>query len=276
MTKLWAISDVHVGYPANRAALLGIKARPNDWLILAGDVGETEEHLRYAFDVLGPKFKKLVWVPGNHELWTTDGDPCQLRGHERYLHWVQVCRAQGVLCPEDPYPVVDFCGQKVTVAPLFCLYDYSFRPPDISREAALGWARDEGLVCADEYYLHPAPYPTRDAWCHALVDAAQARLEALPKDARTVLINHFPLRADLVFIPRVPRFSIWCGTTRTTDWHRRFNAVAVVSGHLHFRSTRLRDGVRFEEVSLGYPKQWAASLGADAMVREILPGAALV
>jgi hypothetical protein len=47
--------------------------------------------------------------------------------------------------------------------------------------------------------------------------------------------------------------------------------VAVVSGHLHIRSTRHLDDVRFEEVSLGYPPQWNAARGVGAYLRQILP-----
>jgi hypothetical protein len=52
---------------------------------------------------------------------------------------------------------------------------------------------------------------------------------------------------------RLPEFALWCGTVRTTDWHRRFNAVAVVYGHLHIRRTTWHDGVPFMEVSVGNP-----------------------
>ncbi|KAJ7615394.1 hypothetical protein FB45DRAFT_1035388 [Roridomyces roridus] len=45
--------------------------------------------------------------------------------------------------------------------------------------------------------------------------------------------EELPLRQDLVLIPRVPRLSIWCGTTLKDDWHKRFNAAVVISGHLH-------------------------------------------
>lgn len=86
----------------------------------------------------------------------------------------------------------------------------------------------------------------------------------------TVLINHFPLRKDLAWLPRIPQFVIWCGTERTSDWHRRFNARVVVSGHLHIRSTTHRDGVRFEEVSLGYPRQWMPYTTPNLCVREII------
>ena len=45
-------------------------------------------------------------------------------------------------------------------------------------------------------------------------------------------------------------------TTRTADWHTRFRAEVAVYGHLHIPRTTHYDGVRFEEVSLGYPREW--------------------
>jgi hypothetical protein len=41
---------------------------------------------------------------------------------------------------------------------------------------------------------------------------------------------------------------------------------------LHIPSTRFRDGVRFEEVSVGYPRQWPHERGLERKLREILPG----
>ena len=105
----------------------------------------------------------------------------------------------------------------------------------------------------------------------ARVAHTEARLAAVPAGTRLVLLSHFPLRPDLAVLPRIPRFTIWCGTTRTADWHTRFPVDVVVSGHLHMRSTRWRDGVRFEEVSLGYPAQWRQPRGAAAYLRPILP-----
>ena len=87
---------------------------------------------------------------------------------------------------------------------------------------------------------------------------------------KLIVANHFPLRQDLAVLPRIPRFSIWCGTTKTNDWHRRFNIEAAVYGHLHLRASREIDGVRFEEVSLGYPKQWNQAKGAHHYLRRIL------
>jgi hypothetical protein len=85
-----------------------------------------------------------------------------------------------------------------------------------------------------------------------------------------VLVNHFPLRQDLAVLPRIPRFTIWCGTRLTEDWHQRFPVDAVVYGHLHLRQSRVLQGVRFEEVSLGYPHQWTDGRTLDSYLRRIL------
>jgi 3',5'-cyclic AMP phosphodiesterase CpdA len=268
--KLHAISDLHLGYEANQRALLEITSRPADWLILAGDVGETAADLELAFRALKPRFAKLVWVPGNHELWTLPSNNAEPRGRFKYDELVALCRSYGVLTPEDTYAIVTIAGRPVRIAPLFLLYDYSFRPLHIPIDRAVDWALEAGIECADEVLLHPDPYADVTEWCHARCKMTEQRLETYRNDLPTVLINHFPLREDLARLPRIPRFSIWCGTRRTEDWHLRFNAAVVVSGHLHIRSTSYRDGVRFEEVSLGYPRQWSGSITPDQCVREIL------
>ncbi|MGQ0507421.1 MAG: metallophosphoesterase family protein [Myxococcaceae bacterium] len=270
--KLYAISDIHVRHAENRKKLESLRACPDDWLILAGDVGETLDHMRFTFRTLAPKFRQLVWVPGNHELWTIPKDPDQRRGQEKYDALVALCREYGVLSPEDPYPVWPGEGPRLVIAPLFLLYDYSFRPPEVSFEQALPWALEMGVLCTDEAMLHAEPHPSRQAWCHQRLEQTAARLAAVPAEFQTVLINHFPLRQEHVRLWRIPRFSLWCGTKLTEDWHTRFRAHVVVTGHLHVRATDWRDGVRFEEVSLGYPSQYDQTLDAQRYLREILPG----
>lgn len=269
--RLHAISDLHLASEANRDALAQIAPRGDDWLAIAGDVGETEAHLALAFDALQPKFGQLLWTPGNHELWVQPAGRETLRGVERYERLVAFCRSRGVLTPEDPYAVATFGGRTVRVAPLFTLYDYSFRPDHVEFDQAVAWAREQGVGCVDEIRLAAAPYPGRAEWCHARCAATERRLEQATADGLpTVLVNHWPLLESLARLPRIPRFSLWCGTRRTADWHRRFNACAVISGHIHVRSSKLVDGVRFDEVSLGYPRQWQDRIAPDDCVRRIL------
>ncbi|MFD1705051.1 metallophosphoesterase family protein [Methylopila henanensis] len=267
--RLYAISDLHLGSTENRETLSAITPRPDDWLAIAGDVGETEEHLRFALDALGGKFARLIWTPGNHELWSLP--PGSPRGRARYERMVELCQARGALTPEDDYPLAAFGGRTFRVAPLFTLYDYSFRPDDVPFEQAVAWAREAGVRCADEIMLDPAPHPDRPSWCRERCDLAERRLRAACADGTpTVLINHWPLLSELVRVPRAPRFSLWCGTRRTADWPRRFRAEVVISGHLHMRGTTIVDGVRYEEVSLGYPQQWRRRIAPDALAVQVL------
>jgi 3',5'-cyclic AMP phosphodiesterase CpdA len=268
--KLWAISDLHVGYEENRRAAEALPSYPEDWLIVAGDTGETPAHLDFVLRTLQPRFAQLIWTPGNHDLWTPRTHPSEQRGVAHYERLVRLTRSYGVLTPEDPYARWPGDGPTRAIVPTFTLFDYSFRPPTVSRENALEWAAESGVRSNDEDLLAPDPYPRCDEWCAARVEATEARLEALPRDVKLIVANHFPLRADLAVLPRIPRFSIWCGTTRTTDWHRRFNFEAVTYGHLHLRSSKEIDGVKFEEVSLGYPKQWNQSRPLSSYLRRIL------
>lgn len=238
-------------------------------------MGETVRHLALAFDVLCPRFARVFWVPGNHELWADPKGPGALEGEAKYRRLVEVCRAYGVRTPEDPYEAVEIGGQVLTIAPLFLLYDYSFRPDGIAADQVVAWAEEEYIFCADEDRLVPSPFPSREAWCEARCRETEERLERVPKAHKLVLLNHFPLRRDVVRLGRIPRFSPWCGTRRTEDWHRRFNVAAVVSGHLHVRATDWRDGVRFEEVSLGYPAHWNQGRGIDGYLRDIWPSDAV-
>ncbi|MGT2532942.1 metallophosphoesterase family protein [Streptomyces nojiriensis] len=272
--RLLAISDLHVGHPENRRILEDLRpGSDDDWLIVAGDVGETAEGVEWALSKLSVRFARVVWVPGNHELWTAPGDPLTLRGEARYRHLVDLCRSLGVVTPEDPYPVWQGDGGPVLVVPLFLLYDYTFRTGAARTKAeSLAQAYATGVVCTDEFLLHPDPYPTREAWCRARVDATERRLAACDPALPTVLVNHFPLVREPTRILRHPEFAQWCGTQRTADWHLRFRAAAVVYGHLHIPRTTWYDGVRFEEVSVGYPREWSTPGHPRNVPRVILPG----
>ncbi|THA26316.1 metallophosphoesterase [Streptomyces sp. RKND-216] len=272
---LFAVSDLHVRYAENRRIVDELRPQSDeDWLIVAGDVGETAADVEWALRTLSRRFAKVVWTPGNHELWTVPDDPLQLRGEKRYRHLVEMCRALGVVTPEDPYPLWEGRGGPVVVAPLFLLYDYTFRPHGTAdKTEALRVADEAGVICSDEFMLRPDPYPSREAWCRARVAATEARLAEIPSDRDTVLINHWPLIREPTRVLWHPEFALWCGTTATADWHRRFRARTVVYGHLHIPRTISRDGVPHREVSLGYPREWQRRQGVPGRLVPVLPEA---
>ena len=277
--RLLAISDLHIGYQENRVYADSLApADPDDWLIVAGDVGEVFADVGFVLASLANRFARVIWVPGNHELWTLPSDPVGVRGVARYEALVKVCRRFGVLTPEDEFPVWAGPGGPVTIAPLLTLYDYSFATdgagradgPDGAdpRAAALRAAEAAAIVPADEGRLFADPYPSVADWCRDRVAATETRLAAVA--GPMVLAGHWPLIAAPLGKLRHPAYAPWCGTTLTADWHTRFPVLAAVHGHLHIPRTTEYDGVRFEEVSVGNPREWQRRGSAPPPPRVIL------
>ncbi|WP_024796752.1 metallophosphoesterase family protein [Tomitella biformata] len=273
VAKLFAVSDLHVGHRGNLPVIEGLRREgPDDWLIVAGDVAERTEEIRTSLELLAKRFAKVIWVPGNHELWTTVKDPVQLHGVELYDYLVEMCREIGVVTPEDPYPVWEGDGGPAVIVPMFLLYDYSWLPDGAADKAAgLEIGRESGVVATDEFLLSPQPYGSREAWCRARVKETRTRLDALDRSLPTVLVNHFPLVREPTRVLIHPEFAMWCGTDATAAWHVRYRAVCAVYGHLHIPRTTYYDGVRFEEVSVGYPREWRQRGLPEPVLRQILP-----
>nr|WP_082772064.1 metallophosphoesterase [Actinoplanes sp. TFC3] len=269
---LYAVSDLHVAYEENRKLLGELHPRdPGDWLIVAGDVAEVFGHVETTLRLLRSRFAEVIWAPGNHELWTHARDTNQTRGVQRYEQLVEMCRHLGVRTPEDEYLVWRGEGGPAVVAPLFLLYDYTFRAPGTStKEESLAYAYRTGVVCTDEELLHPDPYPDRESWCRARVAETGKRLAAIDPQLPTVLVSHWPLHRHPTEVLWYPEFAQWCGTELTADWHQRFRAATAVYGHLHIPRTTWQDGVRFQEVSLGYPREWGKRGGAPTLLRKVL------
>lgn len=275
----------------------------DDWLVVAGDVcdGWTEDRFVSAMSLLKHRFAKVFWTCGNHELYTLNSSKDEyksLRGVAKYERMVQLCNNVGVLTPEDPYekwqkPVhaksapppsgaddvrVPEEREYAYVCPIFTLYDYSFRPHTVSRGKCLEWAQAAKVMCTDEFTLHADPYPTKDEWCAARVAQTGARLDKLMTrtDAdgnapHTILASHFSLRYDMVYSPYLPRFSLWCGTRLTEDWHQKYHADVVLYGHTHVRNTTKLDGCTFCECSLGYPNQYNITKKISDYFCQVLP-----
>lgn len=246
-TTLWAVSDLHAAVKANQPRLEEIQPNdPSDWLIVAGDVAERTELVVQVMQQLVDRFHTVIWVPGNHELFCRGVD--RYTGRDKYDQLVSRLRAIGVITPEDPYPV--FGG--VTIAPLFTLYDYSFRAPMMSVEEALASARAREIVLTDEVAI--APFVDIRAWCWDRLTYTTRRLSRV--EGETILVNHWPLIQEPTDKMLWREIALWCGTRHTRGWAKRYNARAVIYGHLHMPGVETYDGVDHIEVSLGYPDEW--------------------
>lgn len=271
------MSDLHVGHRGNPEIVDALHpGHAGDWLIVAGDVADKIDEVVRTLTLLKERFAEVIWVTGNHELWCRGKDVEQLRGVQRYETLVSRCRSIGVHTPEDPWPVWSGHGGPVRVAPLFLLYDYTFTSPGTTtKDESLAYAYKTGVVCTDEYLLHPDPFESREQWCRDRVASTERRLAAeADPEVPYVLVNHWPLVREPTRVLRYPEFAQWCGTELTADWHVRFPTAAMIYGHLHIPRSTVYDGVPFEEVSLGYPREWRKRGLPAELARPVPLGAA--
>ena len=192
--KLWAISDLHIGYEENRRAVQALPAHPDDWLIIAGDTGESPTHLDFVLRTLRQRFAQLIWTPGNHDLWTpTTWQPAQ-RGVAHYERLVALCQKYGVLTPEDPYARWPGDGPDARDRPGVSLVRLLVSSRVRCRASAPS-SGPRNPACDPPMKNSSRPIRTRPAMSGATraCDATEARLASLPPDVRLILANHFPL-----------------------------------------------------------------------------------
>src|SRR5437879_1211653 len=69
--RVVAVSDIHIDYEENAKWFASISATDyrDDLLVLAGDVADTLSQLERCLANLAARFRRVLFVPGNHDLW---------------------------------------------------------------------------------------------------------------------------------------------------------------------------------------------------------------
>ncbi len=251
---LWAASDLHLREPGNRRLVSeALPTSNDDWLLLAGDIG-TADDLRWLLATVRSLFAGIIFVPGNHDLWVSTEESDSGEAYDRLL---DVCHDFDVLTPRDPWFVLETMEGPRYLVPLMMLYDYTgMGSGSMSPEEALAQANEAGVVFSDEYFLRPPQgFASIAEWSRVQVADARQGLNALPATARTILINHYPLTARPLGFFRCPYYALWSGTSATFSWPERYRASHVIYGHQHIPHRFVENGVTYQEVSLGYPRE---------------------
>jgi predicted phosphodiesterase len=238
--RIFALSDIHVDYEMNArwlADLSTIEYR-DDVLILAGDVSDFLERLGWALRILTARFRRVMYVPGNHELWVIrdPGHGTSLAKFER----LQAVVAQSGACMQPE--TLD----GVLIVPLQGWYDYSFGPP--SSELLESWM--DFHACR-----WPAHFQMRDVAAHF-----QALNPTSPPVHEGMLISfsHFLPRIDLMppYIPRARRMLYpVLGSAGLEEQLRALKTRIHVYGHSHVNRQVAIDDVVYINNAFGYPDE---------------------
>jgi predicted phosphodiesterase len=238
--RVFALSDIHLDFPENKLWIGSLSARDyrDDILVLAGDVSDSIALLRWCFETLAYRFRQVLYVPGNHDLWVIrEGGASSLDKFRNVCDLAQTC---GVSTRSMQLG-------NVSVVPLFSWYDYSFGPP--GEEILATWTDFRACVW-------PLGFGMQELTTYFL----QLNESALGKHGGTIItFSHFVPRLDLMpsFIPPAHRIVYpVLGTERLELQIRRIRPSIHVYGHSHVNRKVVVDGITYINNAFGYPHEW--------------------
>jgi len=245
--RVFAASDLHVDFAANLAVVEDISAvdHLDDVLILAGDVAHRFEVLLGILETLRARFRSLLYVPGNHDLWVRDDGDDSIAKFHRILE----------MCAR-----LDISTQPTTMegyrfVPLFSWYEPDFGQGS-TWPGGTGGAGGIPVRWADRRHCRwpqdmgpPAEYFAR---------LNQADQHGPVGSRATITFSHFVPRPDLLPSREHLRFKELpqvAGSAAIDSQLRLAGASAHVFGHTHIRCDGQIGGVRYVQHGLGYPRE---------------------
>jgi predicted phosphodiesterase len=238
--RVFALSDIHVDYEVNARWVAGLSTAEyrDDVLILAGDVSDSLKLLRWTLTALAARFRKVLYVPGNHDLWVIrDG----LR-HSSFDKFEQVRDA----VEQSGASMQDFHEDNLRIVPLLSWYDYSFGSP--SSELRDMWMDYHACL-----------------WPHGLRAGDVARhFEKLNRSApltgggMLISFSHFLPRMDLLPQPVSKQGQVLypvLGSARLDEQVRALGSAIHVYGHSHVNQRVHVSGITYVNNAFGYPRE---------------------
>lgn len=237
--RVFAVSDIHTDFKKNWAliARLSDSEFQNDALILAGDVADRLETIRNTLSLLRSKFKRVFYVPGNHELWVR-GE--RFDSLEKFSLIVELCAELGI----DTRPA---CMAGLWVVPLLSWYESRF---DVEPNGD-----DTGLESWGDFRFCRWPGEIGVLSDH-FTRMNEPDIKAY--NGPVISFSHFLPRPELLPPKRNLRFKGLpkvAGSTSVEDQIRRLGSVVHVFGHSHINYDCVIDGVRYVQNALAYPNE---------------------
>lgn len=237
--RVYAVSDIHVDFNENRQWLMNLSAQDyrDDILILAGDISDVTPFLLQTFDALKLRFREVLFVPGNHDLWTYRNNTSDSLAYFSLIQ--RAVHEHGILM--EPYT-----NGPLTIIPLFGWYDYSFGLP--SDELSFMWMDYTACVWPEHFdeMAITRHFISMNEGCCALTNE------------RVITFSHFMPRIDLMpsIIPVKKRVLYpVLGTSLLEEQIRRIGPEIHVYGHTHVNRCVIKNGILYINNAFGYPRE---------------------
>jgi hypothetical protein len=235
--RIFAVSDLHTDFKENRLLLeqLSRQEYTEDVLLVAGDIADRLEVIDDTLSLLRSRFARVFYTPGNHELWTRieGGDSV-----DKYFRVIELCARLGVRTSPGK-------EQGVWIVPLLSWYETGLGAEGIAQRLE-GWA-DFYFCKWPQWIGSPSAY---------FLKMNEPRVRSY--DAPVVSFSHFLPRRDLLppveylRFKHLPEVAI-CEPLEAQI--RRLGSAVHVFGHSHINRDLRRDGIRYVQHALQYPRE---------------------
>jgi predicted phosphodiesterase len=244
--RIFALSDIHVDFDANAQWLTDLSPQDyrDDFLILAGDISDSPRQLETSLVTLANRFRKVFYVPGNHDLWV-DGKQTSLDKFRDIQKIMENCGVSGTV----------WHGETISIIPLLGWYDYSFGEPSNALKAA--WM--DFRLCKWPQHLRMRDVASR----------FMAMNLPLTRPANNIVISfsHFLPRIDVMphYIPARHRLVYpVLGSDVLEQQIRLLRSDIHVYGHSHVNRQILIEGITYINNAFGYP--WETRIAAKRLL----------
>jgi predicted phosphodiesterase len=238
--RIFALSDVHIDFAVNAEWIAALSAWDyrDDILILAGDITDRLSLLGWCLSVLSRRFRNVLFVPGNHELWVLREKTAHT-SLEKFAQVTRVAESSGASMQPLHSPAL-------SIVPLPAWYDYSFGEP--SDELKSVWM---------DYHAckWPAGLDAPQITAHFL---ALSEADCVPHAHDVITFSHFLPRIDLLRPRSTGRRGFLdpvLGSTLIEQHLRKCGSKLHVYGHSHINRTITLDGVSYVNNAFGYPDE---------------------
>ncbi len=245
--RIFALSDLHVDYDANLKWVHNLSRHDHvdDLLILAGDISHHRSRIDDCLSALRPRFRHLMFVPGNHDLWVLRDPP----GTDSLMKFAAVMQTAAD-CGASTAPLQ--VGDRLIV-PLLGWYDFSFGAPlpEVRQLwtdfRACRWPAgfDEAAITRHFIRLNTLP-------------AAPSSPDDGNRPLHRITVSHFLPRPDLVPAGIPERFRMLTpvlGSTLIEAQIRQIRPTIHIYGHSHINRDLRLDGIRYINNAFGYPQE---------------------
>jgi hypothetical protein len=257
-------------------------------LILAGDVCHDLDRLQDTLRTLRSAFQEVFFVPGNHDLWVVGETSKAITSTDKTDQILEICASLGVHTSPAIVNNTLIIPFQSWYDDTLDIYEKAFPRKKSCASAINAPAEDDSFVdemwqdyrnCRWPDHLHDnrtAKYThasdTSEPIINHFLKMNELRLDEflrkgpdLSQCTGCVTFSHFVPRADLMPERSKLPFNLYkvAGSSKIDNQIRDFKSRLLpeniphthVFGHTHIPSNEVREGIRYQQMPLGYPRE---------------------